>query len=94
MPSSSGNREREAQVLDLRGEVCPYTFVRTKLALESMAPGAELVVVVDHEPATRNVPRSAREWGQDVLPVRELEPGVWQIPVIKRTPPENPRRRT
>ena len=25
--------------LDLRGEVCPYTFVRTKLALEELAEG-------------------------------------------------------
>ena len=27
------------QEIDLRGEVCPYTFVKTKLALEMMHPG-------------------------------------------------------
>ena len=32
----------ERPCLDLRGEVCPYTFVRTKLALEELPPGAEL----------------------------------------------------
>jgi len=80
MPSSSGNtRER----LDLRGEVCPYTFVRTRLALEKLPVGATLEVLVDHEPATRNVPRSAREWGQQVGPVVQLEPGVWQISLTK-----------
>ncbi|RMH38887.1 MAG: sulfurtransferase TusA family protein [Deltaproteobacteria bacterium] len=83
MSSSSGNRCDP--VLDLRGEVCPYTFVRARLRLEQMAPGERLVVVVDHEPATRNVPRSAREWGQEVGDVREVEPGVWHIPVTKRT---------
>lgn len=75
---SAGDRE-----LDLRGEVCPYTFVRTKLALEAMPLGATLTVVVDHEPATRNIPRSAREWGQEVGPV-EPAGGGWRIALVKR----------
>ncbi len=79
--SSSGNKES----LDLRGEVCPYTFVRTKLRLETMPVGARLTVIVDFEPATVNVPRSARDWGQEVEAVQEIEPGVWTIPLIKRT---------
>jgi TusA-related sulfurtransferase len=79
-PSSSAERE-----LDLRGEICPYTFVRAKLALEAMPIGAVLAVVVDHEPASRNIPRSAVEWGQEV---RSVEPdptgGVWRILLVKR----------
>ena len=59
--------------LDLRGEVCPFTFVRTKLALEALPLGATLRVVTDHEPASRNIPRSATEWGQDVLGVSFLD---------------------
>ncbi len=78
-PSSSGERE-----LDLRGEVCPYTFVRTKLALEDMPLGALLAVLVDHEPATRNIPRSATEWGQEVRSVEAEGPGTWRIVLIKR----------
>ena len=79
-PSSSGDRE-----LDLRGEVCPYTFVRAKLALEAMPVGAALRVLVDHEPATRNIPRSAAEWGQEVRSVAPAEmAGTWRIIVIKR----------
>jgi tRNA 2-thiouridine synthesizing protein A len=58
--------------LDLAGEVCPFTFVRAKLALEALPIGAVLRVIVDHEPARRNVPRSATEWGQAVLAVTEL----------------------
>lgn len=81
MVSSSGKQEQ----LDLRGEVCPYTFVRTKLKLETMPPGAMLEVIVDFEPATVNIPRSARDWGQDVAAIQEIEPGVWCIPLIKRT---------
>ena len=72
-----------AETLDLRGEVCPFTFVRTKLRLEEMPPGARLRVVVDHEPATRNIPRSASEWGQTVLGVAGS--GPWEIWVEKVT---------
>ena len=80
MPSSSGDPE----LLDLRGEVCPYTFVRARLALEALPLGATLDLLVDHEPATRNVPRSAREWGQQVEPAVEVEPGLWRIRLTKR----------
>ena len=34
--------------LDIRGEVCPYTFVKTRLALEEMQPGQVLRVLVDY----------------------------------------------
>ena len=80
MPPSSGD---EAE-LDLRGEVCPYTFVRTRLALEEMALGSVLAVLVDHEPASRNIPRSAREWGQEVAGVEPAGAGLWRITLVKR----------
>ena len=70
--------------LDLRGEVCPFTFVRTKLRLEEMPSGAHLRIVVDHEPASRNVPRSLREWGQTVIAVSALGERLWAIDVEKK----------
>lgn len=79
-PSPSG----EPATLDLVGEVCPYTFVRTRLALEPLPLGAELLVLVDHPPAARNVPRSARDWGQEVVAVDEPSPGRWRIHLRKR----------
>jgi tRNA 2-thiouridine synthesizing protein A len=66
--------------LDLRGEVCPFTFVRTKLKLEEMPAGARLLVEVDHAPALKNVPRSVTEWGQGVISV-----GATTIIIEKRT---------
>lgn len=69
--------------LDLAGEVCPFTFVRTKLALEALPIGAVLRVVVDHEPAVRNIPRSAREWGQEVIATEALPDGRWAIDLRK-----------
>lgn len=70
--------------LDIRGEVCPFTFVRTKLALEALPMGARLRVVTDHEPASRNIPRSAAEWGQEVLGVSRLSDGIWAIDLVRR----------
>ncbi|MBK9031802.1 MAG: sulfurtransferase TusA family protein [Myxococcales bacterium] len=78
-PSGSGDL-----LLDLRGEVCPYTFVRARLALEAMAAGAALVIAVDHPPAVRNLPRSLRDWGQEVTAVVEAGPAPWWIRVVKR----------
>jgi tRNA 2-thiouridine synthesizing protein A len=73
-----------APALDLCGELCPFTFVRTKLALEELPIGAVLRVIVDHEPATRNIPRSASEWGQEVIAVTSLSPRTWAIDLRKR----------
>ncbi len=80
--SSSG----DTHTLDLRGEVCPYTFVYARLRLEELPIGAALEILVDHEPATRNVPRSIREWGQVVETVEPAETlaGVWRIVVRKQ----------
>jgi len=70
--------------LDLAGEVCPFTFVRTRLALEALPIGGILRVVVDHEPAIRNIPRSAKEWGQEVLGVTALPDQRWAIDLVRR----------
>jgi TusA-related sulfurtransferase len=69
--------------LDIRGEVCPYTFVKTKLALEEMTPGEVLRVLVDYEPATRNVPRSVTVQGDEVLGVELCGVSEWAIMVRK-----------
>jgi tRNA 2-thiouridine synthesizing protein A len=82
--ATSPGEQDSPLALDLCGELCPFTFVRTKLALEDLPFGALLRVIVDHEPATRNIPRSAAEWGQEVVGVTSLSPGTWAIDLRKR----------
>jgi tRNA 2-thiouridine synthesizing protein A len=53
--------------LDIRREVCPMTFVRTRLALDRMAPGQTLLVLLRGEEPRRNVPASAAALGHTVL---------------------------
>jgi tRNA 2-thiouridine synthesizing protein A len=69
--------------LDLRGEVCPYTFLKAKLALEALAPGALLRAVVDNEASARDVPRSLAGAGHAVLACEPAGPGCWAI-VVRR----------
>lgn len=71
------------QELDLKGEVCPYTFVKSKLALEMMDSGDVLKVVVDHLPAVENVPRSLQNEGNEVLDVSQLNNTDWSITIRK-----------
>jgi len=69
--------------LDIRGELCPYTYVKTRLALEDMETGQVLRVRVDYEPATRSVPRSVKIHGDEVLSVEGARQGEWEILIRK-----------
>ncbi len=71
------------QTLDIRGEVCPYTYVKTRLALEEMEAGQMLRVRIDYEPATRSVPRSVKIQGDEVIRVEATHPGEWEILIRK-----------
>ena len=53
--------------LDLRGVICPYNFVKTKLKLETMEAGQTLAVILDDGDPIKNVPRSVRDDGHTVL---------------------------
>lgn len=53
--------------IDITGEVCPMTFVRTKLRLERMQSGEILAVRLRGEEPLRNVPRAARDEGHTIL---------------------------
>ena len=63
-------------MLDITGEVCPMTFVRTRLALDRLAPGSVLAVRLRGDEPRQNVPRSAREQGHAVLSVETGADGV------------------
>jgi TusA-related sulfurtransferase len=57
--------------IDITREVCPMTYVRVKLAIETMDEGGVLEVLLTGAEPLKNVPRSAREDGHEVL---SLEP--------------------
>ncbi|TAJ40865.1 MAG: sulfurtransferase TusA family protein [Reyranella sp.] len=57
--------------IDITGEVCPMTFVRTKLKLERLQPGEVLSVRLKGEEPLRNVPRAARDEGHIILGIED-----------------------
>ncbi len=72
------------QELNLRGEVCPYTFVKSKLALEQLEAGQVLRVIVDNPRSAKDVPRSLAGEGNEVLEVAQLTDREWAILVRRR----------
>lgn len=62
--------------IDVTGEVCPMTFVRTKLALEKLAKGEVVEVRLNAGEPLKNVPRSAREQGHEILEILREDPNL------------------
>ncbi|MEW5729592.1 MAG: sulfurtransferase TusA family protein [Pseudomonadota bacterium] len=60
--------------LDITADVCPMTFVRTKLMVEKMPAGAVARVRLKGREPLENVPRSLAELGHAVQSL-EREPG-------------------
>ncbi len=80
MPKTSfAGAEPSQQTLDITGEVCPMTFVRTRLALDRLAPGQTLLVLLRGDEPLRNVPRTALEQGHQVLSQEAGEDGVTRL---------------
>lgn len=68
---NSLSKQKADYYLDITGEICPITFVKTKLLLERMSPGETAEVRLQGAEPLGNVPRSVAEHGDEVL---SLEP--------------------
>ncbi|NHJ24812.1 MAG: sulfurtransferase TusA family protein [Candidatus Lokiarchaeota archaeon] len=61
--------------LDIRGKMCPMTFVYTKLALEELKKGELLEVILDFPSALKNIPESVKRQNlAEVINVKEVDP--------------------
>jgi TusA-related sulfurtransferase len=70
--------------LDVTGEHCPMTFVKTKIELNKLRKGDVLNVKVTGGEPLENIPRSASEQGFNVLSVKETDmPGIFSIEIEK-----------
>jgi tRNA 2-thiouridine synthesizing protein A len=70
--------------LDITGEVCPMTFVRTKLVLERMAGGQTLNIRLREGEARHNVPRAVRDHGHEVVRLERVEADIFELVVRKK----------
>jgi tRNA 2-thiouridine synthesizing protein A len=69
--------------IDITRDVCPMTFVRTRLALDKMAPGETLLVTLKGQEPLKNVPRTATEQGHEVLSLETDASGLTRL-LIRR----------
>lgn len=59
------------------------TFVRTRLALDRLAPGETLLVKLKGDEPTKNVPRAATEQGHEILYLETDTSGISHL-LIRR----------
>ena len=71
--------------LDITSDVCPLTFVKTKLLIERMEIGQVAEVRLNDGEPLHNVPRSVKEHGHEVLSLDEEadHPGIWRLRLKK-----------
>ncbi len=69
--------------INIKGLVCPYTFVKAKLAIESMDVGQVLEILLDYEEASRSIPKSMEDHGQKVLKVEKINESDWILLIRK-----------
>ncbi len=69
--------------INIKGLVCPYTFVKSKLAVEDLEIGQTLEILLDYEEASRSIPRSMEDHGQRVLKVEKINDTDWIIQIRK-----------
>jgi TusA-related sulfurtransferase len=75
--------------LDISAEVCPLTFVKTKLLLENMAAGEVACIRLGSGEPLDNLPRTLRDQGHSVLELRPEQPGgaIYRLLVKKAAGP-------
>ena len=74
--------------LDITSEVCPMTFVKTRLLIEKMSSGETAEIRLSGGEPLENVPNSVAELGHAVLGVtREdggAEGGIYRVQIRKK----------
>jgi TusA-related sulfurtransferase len=79
MEYSAAEEISPAHTLDITGDTCPMTFVRTRLALDRLASGEVLLLLLRGEEPRRNIPATAREQGHAVLRAEDGADGVSRL---------------
>jgi len=70
-------------LLDARGEICPYPFVMTQQRMKKLAQGDTLVVLVDNPLSVEHISRWAALVGHAVLESKKIAAAEWEIHLRK-----------
>jgi sulfite reductase (ferredoxin) len=80
-PAAAENIEK-IEKRDFRGVKCPLNFVKAKLVLEALAPGALLEILLDDGEPIENVPASLESEGNTIIK-KQAFGNYWSITVKK-----------
>jgi TusA-related sulfurtransferase len=69
--------------LDIRGEVCPYTLVKSKLGVESIEVGQVIEITLDYPEASESIPKAMLNYGHSVLKVEKINDRDWIVQIRK-----------
>ncbi len=69
--------------LDIKGVVCPYTLVKSRLAVEDVEVGQVLEILLDYPEAAESVPKAMLNYGHTVLKVEKINSTDWIIRIRK-----------
>ena len=69
--------------INLLDEVCPMTFVKTKLAIEQVKPGERIKVIFNSQESKTNVPKSLIEINHKIIEIKNIDKERFYIIVEK-----------
>jgi TusA-related sulfurtransferase len=73
------SNSKPTEILDVRGEVCPYPDVKTQKKVKSMKSGEILEVLIDYPLSAERIPRSIEKRGHTILGVTKKGTSDWSI---------------
>ena len=69
--------------IDISKDICPITFVKTRLALESLKDGDTLCVYLSGGEPLKNVPLSAKNLGYSIISSTKHKNDIYKL-IIKK----------
>ena len=76
-------KQKLVNEINLKGEVCPMTFVKTKLAIERLNSGERIKVIFNSSEAKINVPKSLKELNYKVITINDIDENNFYIIIEK-----------
>jgi tRNA 2-thiouridine synthesizing protein A len=67
------------EVLDVKGEICPYPDIKTRKKLKQMKPGQVLEVLTDYPLSVERIPRNVQKEGHKVLKIERIDGPIHKI---------------
>ena len=76
------DKKKEKMFLDITMDLCPITFVKTKIALEKLKKGQSLVVYISDGEALEGLPSGLKELGFKITKKTKLRNNFFSLNIM------------